>query len=181
MTVWLPKQLQTPPPNNFTQTSKLFTYLRCAICAAVALGGPPICDPTEKTSSSDIAPSFVSCWSAARFAIVAGGKVLAEGGQASGPILLKPRGITSEQLWCSQCFLKRDKRGYKGREVEERGERSRIRSGRSVIEASPLFFLHSPFPEFPLVTRAFEVLYEDVQDADGLETHTRQPPHNKLS
>ena len=59
------------PADMNTRNTKISTYLRCAICAAVALGGPPICDPTEKTSSSDIPPSFVSCWSATRFAIFA--------------------------------------------------------------------------------------------------------------
>lgn len=59
------------PPDMNTRSSKISTYLRCAICAAVALGGPPICDPTEKPSSSDIDSPFVSCWSATRLAIFA--------------------------------------------------------------------------------------------------------------
>ena len=94
MLPWLFKQLQ-PPPNTrpiiISGTPKLFTYLRCAICAAVALCGPPICDPTVKTSSSDIAPSFVSCWSAARFAIFALAGCSRKAEKAFRLILFQPR------------------------------------------------------------------------------------------
>ena len=57
------------PTGKFMPGMFSHTHLLAAICAAVALRGPPICDPSEKPSPSDNAPSFVSCVSATRFAM----------------------------------------------------------------------------------------------------------------
>ncbi len=106
------------PSDINTRNIKISTYLRWAICAAVALGGPPICDPTEKTSSSGIPPSFVSCWSATRFAIFA---EVGRGQKVKMPLdqIFQAPNIKSEQLWYSQRFLKRDSKTKKSRGAEE--------------------------------------------------------------
>ena len=121
---WVTRTIVNSRPMVITPgTPKPFkcTYLRCAICAAVAFCGPPIWDPTVKTSSSDIVPSFVSCWSATRFAIFS---VVGCSRKAERPLDQCPEGwnIKSEQVGDFQCYLKRDGNAQKGRDVEE-GER----------------------------------------------------------
>ena len=117
--VWLLKTSTPSRPDAHTRNSRISTYLRCAICAAVAFCGPPIWDPTVKTSSSDIVPSFVSCWSATRFAIFAEVGCSRKATRLFDQCL-QGSNINSEQVCCSQCYLKRDSKAQKGRDCGER-------------------------------------------------------------
>ena len=152
---WLLKQICSLPADMNTRNFKFSTYLRCAICAAVALCGPPICEPTEKTSSSDVVPSFVSCWSATLFAI------FAMVGYRRNVRNFPPIPLSLKyQIRASMMFSTLSEARQQGREdsrgVEERQREAAFgREGRSVIEASSLFFLLSPSPKFPLCDTRF--------------------------
>ena len=177
--IWLLKQLQ-PPDRHNTRNSTISTYLRDAICAAVALCGPPICDPTEKTSSSDIVPSFVSCWSATRFAIFA---EVGCGRKVKTPFerMFQASNIKCEQLWNFRRFLERDGKAKKSRGVAERESEREAAFGRGARSSRLLRCSSSNHhdPKFCYVIRAFvlKVLREDVVLQDLLSSIA----HNKNS
>ena len=144
-----------------TRNFKISTYLRCAICAAVALCGPPICDPTEKTSSSDIVPSFVSCWSATRFAILLTWGI---GGTWKGLSTnsFKPQISNQSKYDVLHPFWSAPAKAKKSRGVEEREREAAFGRG---ARSSKLLRCSSCFhhlQKFPCVTRAFEVFRDDA-------------------